>query len=118
MPDIIAGLPQRGLRGGNRLALAADARSATDTLRLGATDHTVRLAIRSGLPPEVAIRRVTFNPARPCRLPASTSIECAVRSATASDSKLISTGRQDPAFVQRRSSPRRSWPSAGPRAGR
>jgi adenine deaminase len=35
---------------------------------MGATDHNVRLAIQSGLPPEIAIQCVTVNPARHMRL--------------------------------------------------
>ena len=36
--------------------LVTDDRSASDTLRMGATDYNVRLAIQSGLSPEIAIR--------------------------------------------------------------
>ena len=35
---------------------------------MGATDHNVRLAIQSGLTPEIAIQCVTINPARHMRL--------------------------------------------------
>ncbi|MFN4212258.1 MAG: adenine deaminase C-terminal domain-containing protein, partial [Devosia sp.] len=45
-----------------------DDRGASETLRIGATDHNVRLAIRSGLKPETAIQCVTINPARHMRL--------------------------------------------------
>ncbi len=68
MPDIVAGLLQRGLRDWGQVAFATDDRGASDTLRLGATDHNVRLAIDSGLPPETAIQCVTLNPARHMRL--------------------------------------------------
>ncbi|RDI58853.1 adenine deaminase [Microvirga subterranea] len=68
MPDIIGGLLQRGLQDWSQVAFATDDRSASDTLRLGATDHNVRLAIRSGLAPEIAIQCVTINPARHMRL--------------------------------------------------
>ncbi|MGO7427543.1 amidohydrolase family protein, partial [Rhizobium ruizarguesonis] len=43
-------------------------RSASDTLKIGATDHNVRLAIENGLAPEIAIQCVTLNPARHMRL--------------------------------------------------
>ncbi|SDW45911.1 adenine deaminase [Roseicitreum antarcticum] len=68
MPDIIAGLLERGLQDWSQVAFATDDRSASDTLRMGATDYNVRLAIESGLPPEVAIQCVTLNPARHMRL--------------------------------------------------
>jgi adenine deaminase len=68
MPEIIQGLLERGLSDWSQVALATDDRSASDTLRMGATDHNVRLAIRSGLPPEIAIQCVTINPARHMRL--------------------------------------------------
>ncbi|MDO9525430.1 MAG: adenine deaminase C-terminal domain-containing protein [Gemmobacter sp.] len=68
MPDIIGGLLERGLRDWSQVAFATDDRSASDTLRMGATDHNVRLAIQSGLSPETAIQCVTINPARHMRL--------------------------------------------------
>lgn len=68
MPDIIAGLLDRGLRDWSQVAFATDDRGASDTLRMGATDHNVRLAIRSGLPAETALKCVTINPARHMRL--------------------------------------------------
>jgi len=68
MPEIIAGLLERGLRDWSQVAFATDDRGASETLRLGATDHNVRLAIRSGLAPEVALQCVTINPARHMRL--------------------------------------------------
>lgn len=68
MPEIIAGLLDRGLRDWSQVAFATDDRGASDTLRMGATDHNVRLAIRSGLPPETALQCVTINPARHMRL--------------------------------------------------
>ena len=68
MPDIIGGLLDRGLRDWSQVAFATDDRGASDTLRLGATDHNVRLAIRSGLPAETALQCVTINPARHMRL--------------------------------------------------
>src|SRR5690606_2053403 len=52
----------------SQIAFATDDRSASDTLRLGATDHNVRLAIENGLAPEIAIQAVTINPARHMRL--------------------------------------------------
>ncbi|MFN6979858.1 MAG: adenine deaminase C-terminal domain-containing protein, partial [Gemmobacter sp.] len=68
MPEIIAGLMDRGLRDWSQVAFCTDDRGASETLRIGATDHNVRLAIRSGLPPETAIQCVTINPARHMRL--------------------------------------------------
>jgi adenine deaminase len=68
MPEIIGGLLERGLQDWSQVAFATDDRSASDTLRLGATDHNVRLAIQSGLAPEIAIQCVTINPARHMRL--------------------------------------------------
>lgn len=68
MPEIIGGLLQRRLQDWSQIAFATDDRSASDTLRLGATDHNVRLAIQSGLAPETAIQCVTINPARHMRL--------------------------------------------------
>ena len=68
MPEIIPGLLQRGLADWSQIAFATDDRSASDTLRMGATDYNVRLAIQSGLSPEIAIQCVTINPARHMRL--------------------------------------------------
>lgn len=68
MPDIIGGLLERGLRDWSQVAFATDDRSASDTLKMGATDHNVRLAVQSGLTPEIAFQCVTINPARHMRL--------------------------------------------------
>jgi adenine deaminase len=68
MPEIIGGLLERGLKDWSQVAFATDDRSASDTLKLGATDHNVRLAIDSGLDPEIALQCVTINPARHMRL--------------------------------------------------
>ncbi|HEV2557458.1 MAG TPA: adenine deaminase C-terminal domain-containing protein [Microvirga sp.] len=68
MRDIIVGLLDRGLADWSQVAFATDDRSASDTLRMGATDYNVRLAIQSGLAPEIAIQCVTINPARHMRL--------------------------------------------------
>ncbi|MDH4986978.1 adenine deaminase C-terminal domain-containing protein [Aminobacter anthyllidis] len=68
MPDIIKGLLERGLRDWSQVAFATDDRSASDTLKMGATDHNVRLAIESGLSPEIAYQCVSINPARHMRL--------------------------------------------------
>lgn len=68
MPEIIAGLIERGLADWSQVAFATDDRSASETMRIGATDHNVRLAIRCGLAPETAIQCVTINPARHMRL--------------------------------------------------
>lgn len=68
MPEIIGGLLERGLKDWSQVAFATDDRSASDTLQMGATDHNVRLAIQSGLSPDVALQCVTINPARHMRL--------------------------------------------------
>jgi adenine deaminase len=67
-PDIIAGLLQAGLSDWSNFALCTDDRSCSDTLKLGATDHNVRVAIKAGLQPEIALQLVTINPARHMRL--------------------------------------------------
>ena len=66
--EMIGGLIARGLTRWDQCALCTDDRPAQDTLRLGATDHNVRLAIEAGLAPETAIALVTLNPARHMRL--------------------------------------------------
>lgn len=68
MPDILRGLIARGVRDWGQVAFATDDRGADETLRIGATDHNVRLAIQSGLAPEIAYQCVTINPARHMRL--------------------------------------------------
>lgn len=68
LAEIFKGLIAEGQKDWSQFALITDDRSATDTLRLGATDHNVRLAISAGIPPETAIQMVTINPARHMRL--------------------------------------------------
>ncbi|MCX5569087.1 adenine deaminase [Kaistia nematophila] len=68
LPDIIKGLIAKGLSDWSQIAFVTDDRSATDTLKLGATDYNMRLAIENGLSPEIAIQCVTINPARHMRL--------------------------------------------------
>ena len=68
LPDIIKGLIAKGLADWSQIAFVTDDRSASDTLKIGATDHNVRLAIENGLEPEIAIQCVTINPARHMRL--------------------------------------------------
>lgn len=68
LTDMVGGLLEAGLNDWSQFALATDDRSCSDTLKLGATDHNVRLAIKAGLAPEVAIQMVTINPARHMRL--------------------------------------------------
>jgi adenine deaminase len=68
LPEIVKALLADGLADWSNFALCTDDRSASDTLKLGATDHNVRLAIESGLAPEIAIQLVTINPARHMRL--------------------------------------------------
>jgi adenine deaminase len=64
IPQLIA----RGLKDWSNVALTTDDRSASDTLRDGATDHNVRHAIHHGLAPEIAIQCATINPARHMRI--------------------------------------------------
>lgn len=68
LTEMVSGLLEAGLEDWSHLALTTDDRSCSDTLKLGATDHNVRLAIEAGLPPEIAIQLVTINPARHMRL--------------------------------------------------
>ena len=68
LTEMVGGLLEAGLQDWSQFALTTDDRSCSDTLRLGATDHNIRLAIKAGLPPETAIQMVTINPARHMRL--------------------------------------------------
>src|SRR3984957_1259302 len=68
MPEIIKSLLEKGLPDWSQIAFTTDDRSASHTLQLGASDHNVRLAIESGLAPEIAIQCSTINPARHMRL--------------------------------------------------
>lgn len=68
MKDVIAALVEKGLGDWSQIAFATDDRSASHTLKLGATDFNVRTAIEQGLAPEIAIQCVTLNPARHMRL--------------------------------------------------
>ena len=68
LPEIVNALLADGLEDWSNFALATDDRSASDTLKFGATDHNVRVAIDAGLAPEIAIQLVTINPARHMRL--------------------------------------------------
>jgi adenine deaminase len=68
LPEVIKGLLEKGLADWSQIAFTTDDRSASDTLKMGATDYNVRLAIESGLAPEIAIQCVTINPARHMRL--------------------------------------------------
>lgn len=65
---IIPGLLERGLKDWSNIAFTTDDRSATDTLRDGASDYNVRHAIHFGLSPEIAIQCATINPARHMRI--------------------------------------------------
>ncbi|WP_137151848.1 adenine deaminase C-terminal domain-containing protein [Devosia sp. FKR38] len=65
---IIPGLIERGLSDWSNIAFTTDDRSATDTLRDGASDFNVRHAIHFGLAPEIAIQCATINPARHMRI--------------------------------------------------
>lgn len=68
LTDMVKGLIDAGQTDWSQFALCTDDRSCSDTLKLGATDHNVRLAIKAGLSPETAIQMVTLNPARHMRL--------------------------------------------------
>jgi adenine deaminase len=68
MAEVIPWLLARGLADWSQMAFTTDDRSASDTLRLGASDYNARLAIQQGLAPEIAIQCVTLNPARHMRL--------------------------------------------------
>ena len=68
LKDMVAGLLDAGLSDWSQFAITTDDRSCSDTLKLGATDYNVRLAIEAGLAPEIAIQMVTINPARHMRL--------------------------------------------------
>jgi adenine deaminase len=65
---IIPGLLEKGLKDWSNIAFTTDDRSASDTLKDGATDHNVRHAIHHGLAPEIAIQCATINPARHMRI--------------------------------------------------
>jgi adenine deaminase len=68
MDQIIPHLLERGLADWSQIAFATDDRSASDTMKLGASDHNARTAIAHGLSPEIAIQCITLNPARHMRL--------------------------------------------------
>ncbi|SFC64387.1 Adenine deaminase [Devosia psychrophila] len=68
LKEIFSGLLADGQQDWSQFALCTDDRSCSDTMKLGATDHNVRLAIEAGLAPEIAIQLVTINPARHMRL--------------------------------------------------
>lgn len=68
LKEIVSGLLAAGQQDWSNFALCTDDRSASDTMKLGATDHNVRLAMEAGLPLEIAVQLVTINPARHMRL--------------------------------------------------
>lgn len=68
LKEIVTGLLASGQEDWSQFALCTDDRSCSDTMKLGATDRNVRLAIEAGLSPEIAIQLVTINPARHMRL--------------------------------------------------
>jgi adenine deaminase len=68
MPEIVKFLVDKGLADWSQIGFTTDDRSASHTLALGASDHNARLAIESGLTPEIAIQCATLNPARHMRL--------------------------------------------------
>ena len=68
MDKIIPFLLGKGLQDWSQIAFTTDDRSASDTLKLGASDYNARTAISHGLAPEIAIQCLTLNPARHMRL--------------------------------------------------
>lgn len=68
LKDMVSGLIASGQEDWSNFALCTDDRSASDTMKMGATDHNVRLAMEAGLPLEVALQMVTINPARHMRV--------------------------------------------------
>ncbi len=68
MHEIILFLLEKGLADWSQIAFTTDDRSASDTVRLGASDYNARVAIGHGLAPEIAIQCITLNPARHMRL--------------------------------------------------
>ena len=69
-PAILPGLIGRGLKDWSNLAFTTDDRSASMTLRVGASDYNARYAVELGVPVETAIQCVTINPARHMRIDA------------------------------------------------
>lgn len=68
MHEIIPYLLAKGLPDWSQIAFTTDDRSASDTVKLGASDYNARTAISHGLSPEIAIQCITLNPARHMRL--------------------------------------------------
>jgi adenine deaminase len=68
MQHIADGLIERGLTDWSNTALTTDDRGVADTLKMGATDYNLRLAIECGIPLESAYQMVTINPARHMRI--------------------------------------------------
>lgn len=68
MKEIVGGLIERGITDWSNAALTTDDRGVADTMKMGATDHNVRLAIECGVPVEAAYNMVTINPARHMRI--------------------------------------------------
>ncbi|MFM2279479.1 MAG: hypothetical protein RLZZ444_1710, partial [Pseudomonadota bacterium] len=69
-PEVLPGLIARGLTDWSNIAFTTDDRSASDTLRKGASDYNVRHAIEHGVPADIAIQCATINPARHMRIDA------------------------------------------------
>lgn len=68
LESVIPGLIGRGLEDWSNVAFCTDHRSASETLKLGATDRNIRTAIELGLAPEIAVQCATLNPARHMRV--------------------------------------------------
>jgi adenine deaminase len=69
-PEVLPGLLERGLSDWSNVAFTTDDRSASETLKLGASDYNVRAAIAHGVPAEIAYQCVTIHPARHMRIDA------------------------------------------------
>jgi adenine deaminase len=68
MHEVIPELLAAKLADWSQIAFTTDDRSASNTLKHGASDYNARTAIEQGLAPEIAIQCVTLNPARHMRL--------------------------------------------------
>jgi adenine deaminase len=64
MHDVIPKLLAKKIPDWSQIAFTTDDRSASNTLKTGATDYNARTAIEQGVAPEIAIQCVTINPAR------------------------------------------------------
>ena len=68
MTNLVKVLLDRGLRDWNQVVFATDYRSASDTLKIGATDYNGCVIIESELAPKIAYQCVLVNPGRHMQL--------------------------------------------------